>query len=67
MMALGTINVTENVSGRKRVPITVRIPEDILERVDGDLLDDELPVSRNHWIVEAILEKLNGTENGNLN
>ncbi|MXP25631.1 hypothetical protein GRI39_06195 [Altererythrobacter indicus] len=60
------IDVTENIGNRKRVPITVRIPEDILDRVDGDLLDGELPTSRNHWIVEAILEKLNGNRNGNV-
>ena len=41
-----------------RVPVTVRIPGHILEQIDSSLEQAELPISRNHWIVEALVEKL---------
>ena len=46
---------------KERVPVTVRIPGHILEQIDASLGQEELPVSRNHWIVEALVEKLKGT------
>lgn len=49
---------------KERVPVTVRIPGHILEQIDASLGQEELPVSRNHWIVEVLVEKLKGTESG---
>ncbi len=53
-----------------RVPVTIRIPEDIIHEIDLDLDRRAVPVSRNNWILEAAIEKLrkgppggpNGTE-----
>lgn len=47
---------------QERVPVTVRIPEHILEQVNARVGEEELPVSRNHWIVEALVEKLRRSE-----
>jgi hypothetical protein len=49
-------------NGRERIPVTVRIPERILNQIDASLGQEDVPVSRNHWIVEALVEKLKRTE-----
>lgn len=47
------------VNGEKdRVPVTVRIPGRILERIDASLDSEDIPISRNRWIIEALVEKL---------
>lgn len=43
---------------KERVPVTVRIPEHILKQIDASLDQEYVPVSRNHWIIEALVEKL---------
>lgn len=48
---------------KERVPVTVRIPEHILKQINACVVQEELPVSRNHWIVGALIEKLKRTEN----
>lgn len=50
---------------KSRVPVTIRIPEAILKEIDGKVEQEELPISRNHWIVEALVEKLKKDHNGN--
>jgi len=50
---------------KDRVPVTVRIPGHILQKIDSRVGQEELPVSRNHWIVEALIEKLKRNEDGN--
>ncbi|MEX2285292.1 MAG: hypothetical protein WEE89_22595 [Gemmatimonadota bacterium] len=47
-----------------RVPVTVRIPEEIIERIDQHLDDREIPLSRNNWFLEAALEKLRPSDAG---
>ncbi|MGI3211032.1 YlcI/YnfO family protein [Roseovarius tibetensis] len=47
-----------------RVPVTVRVPEHILKDIDSCVDNAEVPVSRNHWIVEALIEKLKRSKNG---
>lgn len=49
---------------KERVPVTVRIPEHILKEIDASLGQEAVPVSRNHWIVEALVEKLQRTDAG---
>jgi len=49
---------------KERVPVTVRIPERILKQIDASLGQEDVPVSRNHWIIEALVEKLKRTETG---
>jgi hypothetical protein len=41
-----------------RVALTVRLPEDVVERIDQQLDDRDVPLSRNNWFLEAAIEKL---------
>jgi hypothetical protein len=41
-----------------RVPLTVRLPEDVVERIKQQLDDRDVPLSRNNWLLEAAIEKL---------
>jgi metal-responsive CopG/Arc/MetJ family transcriptional regulator len=50
---------------KDRISVTVRIPGHILQKIDSRVDQEELPVSRNHWIVEALIEKLKRNEDGN--
>lgn len=51
-------------SEKERVPVTVRIPEHILKQIDASLDREDVPVSRNHWIIEAVVEKLRRADTG---
>jgi hypothetical protein len=41
-----------------RVPVTVRLPEDVVKQIDDDLNQRDVPLSRNNWLLEAAIEKL---------
>lgn len=41
-----------------RVPLTIRLPEDVIERIDEEIVQRDVPLSRNNWILEAAIEKL---------
>ena len=41
-----------------RVPVTVRLPEDVIEQIDHQLDHRDIPLSRNNWFLEAAIEKL---------
>ena len=41
-----------------RVPVTVRLPEDVIEQIDQQLDHRDIPLSRNNWFLEAAIEKL---------
>jgi hypothetical protein len=41
-----------------RVPVTVRLPENVVERINQQLDDRDVPLSRNNWFLEAAIEKL---------
>ena len=43
---------------RKVVPVTLRIPSTLLERVDQHLKSQLVPLPRHTWILEAVQEKL---------
>jgi hypothetical protein len=45
-------------SSAENQKILIRIPSDLLNRVDTDLSSRPLKTPRNTWILEAILEKL---------
>jgi hypothetical protein len=47
-----------------RVPVTVRLPADVIERIDKQLDGRDIPLSRNNWFLEAAIEKLRRTEAG---
>ena len=56
--------MTDQSAEKVRVPITIRMPEAILKAIDDQVKKEELPISRNHWIVEALVEKLKKNHNG---
>jgi hypothetical protein len=41
-----------------RVPVTVRLPEKVVQQIDRELDQRDVPLSRNNWLLEAALEKL---------
>jgi hypothetical protein len=61
----GAANIVKRRKERKpRVPVTVRLPPDIVQKIDLDLEHRLVPVSRNNWLLEAAIEKLNGNGTG---
>lgn len=57
-------SMRSDTNDKERVSVTVRIPEHILKRIDASLVQEDVPVSRNHWIIEALVEKLRRTGAG---
>jgi hypothetical protein len=47
-----------------RVPLTVRLPEGVVEQIDQDLDQRDVPLSRNNWLLEAAIEKLRKNGSG---
>lgn len=45
-----------------KINILVAIPKEWLEKIDKQVKDREI-VTRRHWILEAIKDKLNGKNN----
>jgi hypothetical protein len=43
---------------KETVPVILRVPEDILERVDSSVQARRIKTPRHTWLLEAILEKL---------
>lgn len=41
-----------------RVPVTVRLPEEVVREIDQELDKRDIPLSRNNWLLEAAIEKL---------
>lgn len=44
--------------GKERVAVTVRVPEALLRQIDRHIEAREVPISRNNWLLEAVVEKL---------
>jgi hypothetical protein len=47
-----------------RVPVTVRLPENVIKEIDEDLNERDIPLSRNNWLLEAAIEKLRKASSG---
>jgi hypothetical protein len=47
-----------------RVPVTIRLPKDVVQKIDLDLESRSVPVSRNNWLLEAVIEKLKRNGSG---
>jgi metal-responsive CopG/Arc/MetJ family transcriptional regulator len=45
-------------SAAMRVPVTVRLPENVIKQIDEKLDQRDIPLSRNNWLLEAAIEKL---------
>jgi hypothetical protein len=58
------ITVKKRKERTQRVPVTIRLPANIVEKIDLDLKHRLVPVSRNNWLLEAAIEKLNGNGSG---
>jgi len=41
-----------------RIPLTIRLPEDVVKQIDQELDHRDVPLSRNNWLLEAAIEKL---------
>jgi hypothetical protein len=56
-------NASSRRQGYSRVPVTVRLPENVIKQIDQELDQRDVPLSRNNWLLEAAIEKLrkNGT------
>lgn len=50
-----------------RVPLTVRLPEELIKKIDDDLGQRDIPLSRNNWLLEAAIEKLRKGGSGGAN
>lgn len=47
-----------------RVPVTVRLPEELVKQIDRALDQRDVPLSRNNWFFEAVIEKLRKGNSG---
>lgn len=59
----GSPTGTESES-TKPTPILLRVPLDMLQRIDANLKTRPVRVPRHTWILEAIYEKLNRDNSG---
>jgi hypothetical protein len=50
-----------------RVPVTIRIPEEVVQEIDLELERRPVPLSRNNWLLEAAIEKLRRNGSGGSN
>jgi hypothetical protein len=44
--------------GRTPTPVLLRVPSDLLQRIDRAVQTRRLPLPRHTWMLEALLEKL---------
>jgi hypothetical protein len=56
--------MSRNKQSAERVPVTIRIPKEVIQEIDSELERRRVPVSRNNWLLEAAIEKLKRTGSG---
>lgn len=67
-MNRGAVNtMARRKQSATRVPVTIRIPEEVVQEIDLELERRSVPVSRNNWLLEAAIEKLKRTRSGDSN
>jgi hypothetical protein len=54
----GSIASKNGGKGRDAVPVILRVPEDILQKVDASVQARRIKTPRHTWLLEAVLEKL---------
>jgi len=54
-------------SPKTRVPVTVRLPKHVINSIDQELGQRDVPLSRNNWLLEAAIEKLRKSGAGGSN
>lgn len=62
MSRKATSNGSRRRGAPRRVPVTIRLPDDLVARIDHDLGGRDVPLSRNNWLLEAAIEKLRRAE-----
>ncbi len=56
------VNRAASENGKK--PVTIRVPETLLEEIDECVRKLKVPISRNTWLLEAAVEKLRRAQYG---
>ena len=51
-------------SERKTIPVTLRVPSELLKQVDELLKTRSVPLPRHTWLLEAVHEKLTRSTTG---
>jgi hypothetical protein len=53
-------SIARNNGGQEKdaVPVILRVPEDILKRIDASVQARQIKTPRHTWLLEAVLEKL---------
>jgi hypothetical protein len=54
----GSVGGKNGGQERDPVPVILRVPEDILEKVDASVQARRIKTPRHTWLLEAVLEKL---------
>lgn len=54
----GSVAGKNGGQGREAVPVILRLPEDILRKVDASVQARRIKTPRHTWLLEAVLEKL---------
>jgi hypothetical protein len=54
----GSVGGKNGGQERDAVPVILRVPEDILKKVDASVQARRLKTPRHTWLLEAVLEKL---------
>jgi type III secretory pathway component EscV len=61
----GVAQNDEDASSEKVIPVTVRIPSDLMTRIQQAIKARAIKTPRHTWILEALLEKLEREEKSN--
>ena len=54
----GSVAGKNGAQGKDTVPVILRVPEDILRKVDASVQARRIKTPRHTWLLEAVLEKL---------
>jgi hypothetical protein len=54
----GSVAGKNGVQEKDTLPVILRVPEDILARVDASVQSRRIKTPRHTWLLEAVLEKL---------
>jgi hypothetical protein len=54
----GSVAGKNGGQGKDTVPVILRVPEDILQKVDASVQARRIKTPRHTWLLEAVLEKL---------
>lgn len=54
----GSVAGKNGGQGKDAVPVILRLPEDILQKVDASVQARRIKTPRHTWLLEAVLEKL---------